>query len=114
MEQEASYTCQACKHFYHVRCMGTPDATSTTRQQEYSATCFLCQMAGEMAKEGRKVQRLVGAKGQGNNTFSQSRSRGTGGDISSNRVCSTSKEKSGQHELLIEDVMGVCDDPQAH
>ena len=115
MQQEAIYKCHACEHYYHVCCMGTPDATTITRQQKYSATCFQFQMAGKMAKEAKEDQRVEEgkAKGQANPFKPHLRSRGTGGDTSSNRERSTCKENTVQHELLIDDVMGFCDDPHA-
>ena len=88
MQQEATYKCQTCGHLFHVRCMGAADATSISRQQKYSAHCFLCQMAGQMARD------------KGRATNSPTRSRGVWGEKSS----TTPKDLS----VPIIDVMGVC------
>ena len=89
--------------------MGSSDATTISKHQEYTTMCFLCNMTFQMALEAKDQAspKSKDSKTKSSNPVSPTflaRSSGFGGTTPENR------EFSASGTGLI-DVMGVCDEP---
>ena len=89
--------------------MGSSDATTISKQQEYTTMCFLCNMTFQMAQEAKDQASPKSKDSKTNSsnpvspTFLARFSR-FGGMILDNRELSASGTD-------IIDIMGVCDEP---
>ena len=89
--------------------MGSSDATTISKQQEYTTICFLCNMTSQMAKEAKDQARTKSkdSKAKSSNPVSPTflaRSSGFGGTTPGQREFSASRTG-------IIDVVEVCDEP---